>query len=546
MSTRSHPRRLTATVVVTAVALLASCTGDDDGGGDDGAGDPTGGAAPSSDAPPNETAAWPVPDGRVDEAVGRLDDIVTEMQADTGVPGVAVAVVHGDEVVYAEGFGVRQVGSDEEVDADTVFQIASLSKPVGATVVAGVVGDGTVAWDDTIVSHLPDFALSDDWVTDHVTIEDVYAHRSGLPEHAGDLLEDLGYDRAEVLERLRYVPLEPFRAVYNYTNFGLTAGAEAVAEASDTSWAELSRSRLYDRVGMTSTSSDYADFAAEPNRAVAHQLVDGEWEFVEQRQPDAQSPAGGVSSSAGDMARWLRLLLADGAFDGEQVVDAEALLDVQTPRMMSAPKNSPTARAGFYGLGMGVSDDETARVRYSHSGAFLLGAATTFVALPAADVGIVVLTNGQPQGLPEAVAAAFMDLVQLGEVSRDWLSVYQGLFAPLLEGEESRLGEGPPPEDAEPARDDDAYVGTYANDVYGPVEVAEDEDGDGLVLIAGPDDMAFPLEHWDGDTFAFDTRGENRSGLSAVDFTVGPGEEATSVVVEKWDVPEGVADFDRT
>lgn len=125
--------------------------------------------------------------------------------------------------------------------------------------------DGAVAWDDTIVSHLPDFALSDEWVTDHVTIEDVYAHRSGLPEHAGDLL-------------------------YNYTNVGLTAGAEAVAEASDTSWAELSRSRLYDRIGMTSTSSDYADFAAEPKRAVAHQLVDGEWEFVEQRVgPDAEA-----------------------------------------------------------------------------------------------------------------------------------------------------------------------------------------------------------------------------------------------------------------
>jgi CubicO group peptidase (beta-lactamase class C family) len=500
-------------------------------------------AVPSLDGPPNEIAAWPVPEGRVAQAVEQLPGLVAEMMPETGVPGVAVAVVHGDEIVYAGGFGERRAGSGEPVDADTVFQLASISKTVGATVVAGAVGDGSVAWTDPIVTHLPDFALADPWVTRHVTLADMYSHRSGLPGHAGDLLEDLGFERAQVLERLRFAPLAPFRAVYAYTNFGLTAAAEAVAAAAGTSWEELSRRRLYDRIGMSRTSSTYADFAARENRAVGHQQIDGEWRFVEQRQPDAQSPAGGVSSSARDMGRWMRLLLADGVFDGERVIDAEALLAIQTPHMRSSSKGSATARTSFYGLGTGVSTDATARVRLTHSGAFLLGAATTFAAVPAADVGIVVLTNAQPVGLAEAISSAFLDVVEFGGVTRDWSSAFQRMFAPILDGPASRLDDVAAPSDPEPALGLDAYVGTYANDFYGPVRIAVDDTG--LVLTAGPRDMAFRLEHWDANTFAFQTRGENRSGVSVVDFTVGPDGVASSVWIEKWDDPEGVGELRR-
>lgn len=501
-------------------------------------------AVPSLDGPPNEIAAWPVPEGRVARAVEQLPALVAEMMPGTGVPGVAVAVVHGDEIVYAGGFGERRAGSGEPVDADTVFQLASISKTVGATVVAGAVGDGTVRWTDPIVTHLPHFALADPWVTRHVTLADMYSHRSGLPGHAGDLLEDLGFERAQVLERLRFAPLAPFRAVYAYTNFGLTAAAEAVAAAAGTSWEELSRRRLYDRIGMSRTSSTYADFAARKNRAVGHQRVDGEWRFVEQRQPDAQSPAGGVSSSARDMGRWMRLLLADGVFDGERVIDAEALLAIQTPHMRSSAKGSATARTSFYGLGTGVSTDATARVRLSHSGAFLLGAGTAFAAVPAADVGIVVLTNAQPVGLAEAISSAFLDVVEFGGVTRDWPSAFARMVAPILDGPASRLDDAEAPSDPEPALGPAAYVGTYANDFYGPVRVAVDDTG--LVLTAGPRDMRFRLEHWDANTFTFETRAENRSGVSAVDFTVGPDGVASSVWIEKWDDPEGVGELRRS
>src|SRR5690606_10816515 len=133
---------------------------------------------------------------------------------------------------------------------------------VGATVVAAQVGRGVLSWDTPVVKHLPWFALHDPVATAQVTVGDLYAHRSGLPDHAGDDLEDLGYDRRQILERLRFLPTKPLRSHYAYTNFGLTAGAEAVAAASGVAWEALSDQVIYGPLGMHSTSSLYTDFIA--------------------------------------------------------------------------------------------------------------------------------------------------------------------------------------------------------------------------------------------------------------------------------------------
>jgi CubicO group peptidase (beta-lactamase class C family) len=126
-----------------------------------------------------------------------LDNYVVETLKRTGVPGLSVAIAYKDQVVYLKGFGVRQAGKSEPVDPDTVFQLASMSKPIASTVVAALAGDGLVAWDDPIIRHDPKFAMHDAWVTRNVSLRDMFCHRSGLPDHAGDALEDIGYDRTD-------------------------------------------------------------------------------------------------------------------------------------------------------------------------------------------------------------------------------------------------------------------------------------------------------------------------------------------------------------
>ena len=175
---------------------------------------------------------------QVGKAIAEIEKLA-QHQVDTNVvPGLAIAVVFQDQIVYAKGFGIREGGKPGKVDADTVFQLASVSKPIGATVVAALVSEGKISWDSKISALDPTFAMYDPWVTREITIRDLYAHRSGLPEHAGDLLEDVGYDRAQVLYRLRFQkPDSSFRAHYAYTNFGMTAAAVAAAKAAFPSWA---------------------------------------------------------------------------------------------------------------------------------------------------------------------------------------------------------------------------------------------------------------------------------------------------------------------
>lgn len=479
--------------LVAVVALVAGCDSK-----------PPAPTAPTStsDLPPMEQAAQSLPENAVADAVDKIDGLVDALMKKSGIPGMAVAVVHGGKTVYAKGFGVKDatLGDDpaNKVDPDTVFQLASLSKPVGATVVAHQVGQNAIGWDTPIVEKLPWFALSDPAITKLVTVGDMYSHRSGLPDHAGDLLEDMGYDRRYVLEHLRDYPLGPFRTSYAYTNFGLTAGAEAVAAGAGKSWEDLSQDVLYRPLGMTSTSSRFADYAARPDRAVGHVHVDGRYEPTYVRDPQAQTPAGGVSSSVNDMTHWMAMLLANGSYDGKAVVDPKALLPALTAQSVSDRATDPSARSGFYGYGFNVGTTSDARTQMSHSGAFELGSGTNFLMLPSADVAIVALTNATPAGVPETLTAEFADLVQFGKVREDWFPLYNNAFLEMEKPVGSLVGKAPPANPA-PAKPLSAYVGDYANSFWGPARVTQQ--GDGLQVAVGPK-LVFPLRHWDGDVFS--------------------------------------------
>ncbi|WP_030326784.1 serine hydrolase [Streptomyces sp. NRRL B-3229] len=480
---------------------------------------------------------------KVETAVNQLDGVVQDAMRRTGVPGVAVGVVYDDKVMYLKGFGTRKVGTKDRVGADTVFQLASVSKPLASTVVAAAVGEKTVGWDDPVVKYTPGFALKDPWVSRHVTLADLFSHRSGLPDHAGDLLEDLGYDRSYILDHLRYEPLAPFRAHYAYTNFGLTEAAVATARAAGTSWEKLSADKVYRPLGMNSTSSSFADYEKASDKAVLHVKTDGTWQATYVRQPDAQSPAGGASSTVRDMTKWLRLQLGNGKFEGRKVVDADALEETHLPHIVSEPPHSPAGRAGFYGLGWNVSYDDQGRLKLGHSGGFALGAATNVALLPSEKLGIVVLTNGEPIGVPEAISTTFLDTAQTGGPTVDWLKFLGSIFQQTLQGERSKVDYSKPPASPAPARANSAYTGTYANEYYGPLTVIAQ--GNKLTMQLGPKKQRFVLTHYDGDTFSYRTTGENAVGLSGVTFTVGSGGRADKVRVENLNTT-GLGTFTRS
>lgn len=471
----------------------------------------------------------PGSDARVAAAAAALPELVRAAMAKTGAPGVAVSVVHKGRVLYAQGFGVRDVDTKAPVTAETVFQLASFSKSIGASVVAAAIGRKVATWDTPVRRLMPSFALKDPYVTRNVTIGDLYTMRSGLPAGAADILESVGFDRAEVLRRLRYLDLAPFRVDHQYTNFGMTAAAQAIATAARTSWETLSQRLIYGPLGMRSTSSRYSDFLKRSNRAALHVKIGGRMVSRYARNPDAQSPAGGVSSNVVDLARWMMMELAGGRFGGKQVVASAPLAAAQTAQSRTTAATTGSAMPRFYGYGMGVSVGRSYDVRLTHSGAFTQGAGTAYLMIPQYGVGITVLANAMV-GLPEIVTTSFADLVETGAVAGDYMTTFPQVFASYY-APNPALEPGRKPSRPAAGRAAAALVGTYANPFWGKAEVVRR--GSALQLLLGPDRVVVPLQRWNGDvyagTFGFGTDWPYRA---TVTFTGGTRGRARAVVLD--------------
>ena len=456
----------------------------------------------------------------IDEALAQLPGIVESVQARTGVPGIAVAVVHGDKLVYSGGFGVRNSKGGQPVTPETVFQLASVSKSLGSSTVAAAVGKKTLRWHDPVRKYLPDFALSQKFPTRKVTVADFYSHRSGLPGFTGNELESFGFNRNQIIDRMRFVPLEPFRVTYSYSNFGMTVGGEAAAKANGTTWETLADRMIFKPLGMKHTSYRHSDFIKQRNRAALHQLVNGKWLPLAKRQPDAQAPAGGASSTVLDMAQWLRMQLANGRFDGERVVGAGALREARSLQMRTSPDTDDAGAIRGYGYGIGTSVDGTGRVRWSHSGAFTAGAATTYLMIPGMDLGIVVLTNGWPIGVPEAITETFAEIAETG-TSRDWLPIMEAAFAPFTTPADTIDGK-PRPARPTPAGPLARYEGTYRNEYVGRARVTKV--GSHLVLRLGPQGQRkLRLRHWTGEVFYYSAIDMPKAFITGATFDLAAG-----------------------
>ncbi|KIW16521.1 hypothetical protein PV08_06576 [Exophiala spinifera] len=473
----------------------------------------------------------------VQQAVDRLDSFIQSVLNDTQVPSIAAAVVYNDSILYANAFGVREVGSNESATAETVYQLASLSKPISSTIVAQLVGNGHLSWTSKANELDSSIELSDPWITGEVTVEDFFCHRSGLFGNAGNDLEPFGYNRKEILSRMKFLePTGSFRVDYQYSNYGITMGAVAAATAAGLSWEEAT-SRLYESCNMTSTSSEYDDFLQRSNRASLHIRAGNGTNFSEpyirapERNPDAQAPAGGVTSSVLDLAQWLRLQLGNGTRDGQQIVSSEPLQYTHQPQINRGP-DPATNRSAFYGLGWNV-DYSSSGIFVGHAGAFTSGT-RSYVRMNVADgIGIVVLSNCWPTGVPDGITYTFLDWVYQGNRtgSRDWVSFWDDEYDELNENfGVSDPGLAITPVNASaPLEGEDVYVGTYFNDYVGAVSVSG-TDNRNLSMQIG--ERTLPLTHWDRDVFILRPVLENPEYPTTVTFVVGAGGQAQQVLVE--------------
>ena len=473
--------------------------------------------------------------------IPQFDAYTVQLFNKSRVPGMAVAVVKGDSVIYLRTFGVKNLTTREPVGPDTRFQLASISKTFSSASIASMVGRGELSWDDRVVSLSPGFRLSDPWVTDHVTIRDLLMHRTGLPAYAGDELQDIGYNRTEIISKLRLVPLMgDYRSSYAYSNIGITSAAEAAARKAGMSWENLVSDRVIVPIGMRNTSARFADFENAADRVDTYSMMNGTPVAVPLLNDDVNSPAGGVSSTINDMTRYARLQLNDGIIDGKQVIDAAALRETHRPQNIMRTTNTSIVA---YDLGW-ETVAEKGRLRVEHGGDLTSGVSTYITLYPEEKMAIVVLTNGFPGGhvLKKAVISGWDDLYFTGAVQKDWYSEIEAGVAAAMKPGASAAGPleqlPPAPAGAQPPRPTAAYLGSYSQDYYGTLRVEPDTGG--LRLYAGHLTEPFFLVPYDGDTF------RDKGTGTAVNFTTGSGGTVTGVHVVAFDHPWITGDFVRT
>lgn len=510
------PRTVRAAAAVAGLAaLLAACTSTPQ---------PIPGAATSTapaGAPPREpapqqVAGVPIPAGRVDSAVARVDDLAREALAAPGASRMAVAVVHDGRIALERGYaaeapaGTAAPAPAAAPDEHTAFALGALSAPLAATVVATQLGEGR-SWSTPVHTLLPQFALADPYATEHATLGDLFAGTLGLPPAAGSAAAQAGIDRQDLIGRLRTLPAGGFRAEAGPTDLGPTVAGEAVTAAAGTDFASLADNALLHRLGMGDTSFRHADFAARDDAAAPAPLLDGRVAPAPARAwADVVAPALGASSSAHDMAEWMRAVLAGGTDGGTAVIPAEALTAALSPQALVPGPASADARARAMGFGFAVDSSPAGRVVVSGPGTAPGPSApdAALTLIPSAGVGIVVLTDAlstptAPVTAAETVAAQFADLVQFGETQRDWASWFAGQAtatpAPTPAAAPSPTPPAAPSPTAAAPPPLSSFDGVYSSAFFGDAVVRTSNDT--TTLTVGPGRAAYRLTPRGGGAF---------------------------------------------
>jgi CubicO group peptidase (beta-lactamase class C family) len=433
-----------------------------------------------------------------------IDTVVAAVLKDLQAPGLAVAVVKDDKVVYLKGAGVREAGTDKAVTPDTLFAIGSCTKAFTATAVAMLVDEGKMSWDDPVRKHLHTFRLADPLADRDVTIRDLLSHRTGLSRH--DLLwYGSPWGREELLRRVAFLqPARSFRARYEYNNLMYMAAGEAAGRADGSSWEALVRKRLFEPLGMKSADFTITDAQKAPDHARPHHRDDkGKIEAINWRNLDNIGPAGAINAGVRDLANWLRFQLAEGAFDDRRLLTAASLQETHRPQIVVRPEGALAvlAKEGVvnqvgYALGWQVYDYRGQPV-VTHNGA-IDGFRAQTTLLPRAKLGIVVLANVDRASVPAATTLALVDLL-LGLPHRDWTAFYlereKEQKAATAKTEQQRKAERHP--GTKPSREPKAYAGIYEEPAYGQAEVTQEKDK----LTLRWSHFQLPLEHFHFDTF---------------------------------------------
>jgi CubicO group peptidase (beta-lactamase class C family) len=460
-----------------------------------------------------------------------IDAWVARAMKTFDVPGIGLAVVKDGKVVLAKGYGVRKLGSPEPVDGRTLFGIASNTKVFTAAAIGLLVEEGKIQWDAPVVRYLPAFQMYDPYVTRELSVRDLLTHRSGLGLGAGDLLwwPPSTYNRAEIAHRLRFIkPATSFRSAYAYDNVLYLVAGQLIEAVSGRNWEDFVTARILTKVGMSGSNVLRSAASAGGNVAATHATIDGAVRPIAPFLSDNTNPAGGINSSAEDMAKWMQVLLAEGELpDGSRLLSESTLRQITTivtpltPALTTAPELAPL-RHGFSGYALGLNVRDYRGTRMWHHGGGLPGYVSFVAMWPDTKVGVAVLTNAESGAALSAVAYRVVDHY-LGAPPHDWIESYRVVTArsEAMMAEREKRTAAARDGASKPSLALERYAATYDDAWYGDVAITMDR-GKLVMRFTRTPSLVGDLEHWQHDTFVVRWRDRELRADAFVTFSLNP------------------------
>ena len=434
-----------------------------------------------------------------------LEKYYEESREAWDVPGLAVAIVKDNGIIFAEGFGVQDIETGAPVNSQTMFPIASNTKAFTASALAILVDEGKISWNDKVVDYLPYFKMYDPYVTENMTIRDLLTHRSGLATFSGDLIwYGSNFDREEIIRRAGFLePVHGFRENFGYSNIMYIAAGEIIPAVTGKSWDDFIRERFFEPLEMERTVTSTNDLDNFENVATPHTTHNDEVIAIEYLNWDNVAPAGSIISCVEDVSQWLIMQLNRGIYGGDTIFTprrSREMWSQVTVLNISAfsEQNWPSMFFRSYGLGWSLSNYLGNKV-VGHSGGYD-GMISYTCMVPDENLGFVILTN-KNSSLYYPLIYKTLDIF-LGGDDKDWSS----FMLDLMEQRDAREAQQRAKkletrkQNTSPSLDLEAYTGNYGGEVYGDA-VVELQNGSLFVQFVPSPKFRGELSHWHFDTF---------------------------------------------
>ena len=404
-----------------------------------------------------------------------FDSYVQKAMQTWQIPGLSVAIVKDNEIVFSKGYGVREIGTSKKVDTKTYFSCASTTKAMTAICMAMLVDQGKLQWTDPVIKYLPKFQLSDPYVTRELTIQDLFLHNSGVG-NTDYLWGDNNLSPDDILAKMYLVkPSYSFRSSFIYQNIFYLVAGKVIEKISGQPWNVFIKENIFDRLGMQHTKATYKELQDE-NKAIPHYIIDGKITAIEKDPADAIAPAGSVLSCADDIALWMKCMIDSSKYNGGRLVKPATWMYLLMPKtIVTASEFYPTqiiTKPNFtpYAMGWFQQDYKGYKLNY-HTGS-LTGETAIHAQLPDRKFGIYVFGNLDHSELRHALVFKAIDIFELGG-QMDWSTSFKKLYDSLqtinIQNELANTPVQIP--NTKPSLSLESYAGTYQDDLYGSIQI---------------------------------------------------------------------------